>query len=161
NTVAPWQQKSYVPLKPYNGIIASRLAALKVENSELLGPEQEGLLRSNIMTWFKAYSEGTKDAFLAFRLPSGLPWHWKSNSVATLSNYFDKGIVFDTPDMLDAWMRKYGDPDRIAEMPTYKEAAQNWSAQKAEEVKRKWIATYGDGSAARKAYRPTNSFDQW
>ncbi len=161
NTVAPWRQKTYVSLKPYEGEISTRLGALKIENSELLNPIQETLLRSNILTWFKAYSKGTKEAYLAFRLPPGVPWRWRSNSVSTLSNYFDKGIVFDTPDMMDSWMRKYGDPNRIAEMPTFAAAAQKWSAQKAEEVKRKWIATYGDGSAARKAYRPTDPVEQW
>jgi hypothetical protein len=160
NTVSNWSNKVYVPMNPFDGIIEG-LSKTKVIGTSKLTIEQSKKLTASILGWFKAYSDGNKDSYLQFRFPQGIPWKWKDGSLEKMSNYFINGIVFDSTELYDAWMRRYGNPDNIVHMVPYAEAAASWSPLKTKEVRVRWIAKYGDGSTSKAALHPQEPFDEW
>jgi hypothetical protein len=160
NTVSQWGKKVFVPMKPFASIV-SDLSRVKIAGGEILTDEQRQQLTNSILGWFKAYSDGNKESYLAFRFPAGVPWRWKNGSLETMSNYFVNGIVFDSMDLFDAWMRRYGNPDNITNMVAFAESSKDWSEQKRREVRDRWIAKYGDGSSGKMAERPEDPFTQW
>jgi hypothetical protein len=160
NVVTRWSTNVFFPLTPFPEIV-TRLSKVKMQGSDVLSEAQRAGLTDSILNWFKAYSDGNKQSYLAFRFPTNVPWHWKTNALETMSNYFTKGIIFDSSDLRDAWMRHYGEPDNITNILTYVDAARLWSPEKCKVVREHWITKYGDGTESKAAYRPRDPFEQW
>jgi hypothetical protein len=160
NTVAAWGHKTFVPLRPIEAAQAA-LAGVEIENEDKLNAAQRAGLQDAIIAWWRAYSGGDKSNYIRFRLPEGVPWQWKPGAEQALSNYFVNGIVFSSDYLEDFWMRKYGHPDQVPRFVVYEELAREWSEEKRRQVRERWIAKYGDGSASLRAHRPREPWEQW
>jgi hypothetical protein len=158
NTVAGWVKKTYVALQPIQ-TFAARLGAHKVEGREHLVGDQYSALTNTLCKWFQAYSAGSKESYLAFRLPEGARWHWKTNALQQMSDYFSVGIVFDDEEQEDAWIRQYGNPNRITNFAWYADTAKDWSPEKVAEVRERWIQKYG--ATEHNIEPPPDPFEQW
>lgn len=160
NVVSEWGTKRFIPITPYDDV-ESRLASVGIVMGEVLSEEQYGRLTASILGWFKAYSSGSQEDYLAFRFPKGVPWDWKDGALQTLSNYFVNGIVFDSEELHDTWMRRYGHPDHIRTMVPYRNVDPPFSQEEMRDVRARWVAKYGDGSGSLKVSRPDDAFGQW
>lgn len=159
-TVREWDQKRFIPLSPRDNLV-SRLKDIPVQGGERLSAEQHAALLDAIVGWFEAYSIGSKEKYLAFRLPTGIPWRWKPGALEKMSNYFVNGMIFYSSGQMDAWMRRYGHPDNLTNMLPYAEGAKKWTMEDHVNMRSSWIAKYGDGQASLMAHRPSDPFEQW
>lgn len=167
-TARSWAEKTYLPLTSREEMLGL-LSRIPVEGGQLLTEPQRESLRHRLLDWFEAYSAGRQESFLAFRLPAGVPWRWKEGGwgrwnegvLEAMSNYFVHGMVFSSQEQEDRWMRRYGHPDNITNFAMLRGLTEDWSTQQRAEVRAAWIARFGDGSASRRAYRPSDPFEQW
>jgi hypothetical protein len=160
NTVSQWTNKAFISLQPYDESRRLLLNRLDTNRSDLTS-EQEESLADSIVTWWKAYSEGNRLSYLAFRLPEGAAWRWRDGSLEKMSNYFVNGTIFGTAYLQDEWIRRYGNPEIIPTFVPYSDFAKTLTTNELAEIRTRWVNKYGDGNASKSVRRPSDPLEQW
>jgi len=84
-----WGKFNYVPIAHENFSNHLRTAVVTPAATERLSHEQKEHLVKSLLLFFRAYSEGTYEAYTAYRFPPGIAFHWKTNKMGSLDTAID------------------------------------------------------------------------
>jgi len=153
--ISAWRSRPFTSLTN----IAPIRSVLVYNGGVKLDEAQTDSLLTTVGAWFRAYSEGSESAYLAFRLPEGVEWEWVPKALDNLSNYFVNATIFYSDEMQDRWCKKYGHPDRVESFIPYSLFIHRKSPKELAEIRRRWIEDYGPGVVAPKI--PAEPIERW
>ncbi len=68
-----------------------------------LNENQIARLSDSITTFFRAFNDGTYEAYKAFRFPSGIAFNWTTNKFGSLDDSLKNGLHFGAPFARHRW----------------------------------------------------------
>ncbi len=98
-----WANNTFTPLSDNSFKSSITNLVSQAPGVAVLNGDQKLGLPDELMVFFRAYSEGSYDAYRNFRLPSGIPFDWKTNKYGSIDEVLTKPPGFGPPNAYHRW----------------------------------------------------------